>query len=83
MRRTVNPLPQGYVGSNPTLPKSIYILLWALSLFGRAPRLHRGGERFESARVHFHVIYVTRSLSVLMYRLFVRSHSSMDRAIAF
>lgn len=29
--------------------------IWALSLFGRAPRLHRGGEEFESPRVHFYV----------------------------
>ena len=29
-----------------------YNVHWALSLVGRAPRLQRGGQRFESARVH-------------------------------
>ena len=31
---------------------NIFYKSWALSSFGRAPVLHSGGERFESARVH-------------------------------
>ena len=31
---------------------ALAIEYWALSLAGRAPRLQRGGQRFESARVH-------------------------------
>ena len=29
-----------------------FLYAWARSLVGRAPRLHRGGQEFESPRVH-------------------------------
>ena len=53
-QQTVNLSTQVYVGSNPTLPKFIELKMnvRALSSFGRAPRLHRGGEEFESPSVH-------------------------------
>ena len=52
LHQTVNLTPHGYVGSNPTLPKLIYMPIYGpLAHLARAPALHAGGEGFDSPRV--------------------------------
>ena len=51
LQGTVNPSGQPYEGSNPSLPR-LHYSLGPLAHLARAPRLHRGGEGFDSPKVH-------------------------------
>ena len=75
LHQTVNLTPHGYIGSNPILPKLFVPFLWALSLVGRAPALHAGGQGFDSPRVQFFWALVVQWIEQQPSKLWIRVRS--------